>query len=65
LRQRIRTAFARAPPARGVASAAVKAELRASTDRALRLGVIGVPTTRVADQLFWGDDRLPDVARRR
>ena len=49
----------------GIANAAVKAELRASTDRALRLGVIGVPTTRVGDQLFWGDDRLPDVARAR
>jgi 2-hydroxychromene-2-carboxylate isomerase/quercetin dioxygenase-like cupin family protein len=49
----------------GIANAAVKAELRASTDRALRLGVIGVPTTRVGDHLFWGDDRLPDVARAR
>jgi 2-hydroxychromene-2-carboxylate isomerase len=48
---------------RGIASAPVKAELRASTDRALRLGVLGVPTTRIGDQLFWGDDRLSDVAR--
>jgi 2-hydroxychromene-2-carboxylate isomerase/quercetin dioxygenase-like cupin family protein len=47
---------------RGIASDAVKAQLRASTDRALRLGVTGVPTTRVRDQLFWGDDRLGDVA---
>jgi 2-hydroxychromene-2-carboxylate isomerase/quercetin dioxygenase-like cupin family protein len=47
---------------RGVASPPVKAELRAATDRALRLGVPGVPTTRVGDQLFWGDDRLPEVA---
>jgi 2-hydroxychromene-2-carboxylate isomerase/quercetin dioxygenase-like cupin family protein len=50
---------------RGIQSPAVKAELRASTDRALRLGVVGVPTTRVGDQLFWGDDRLLDVARAR
>jgi len=47
---------------RGIACAAVKAELRAATDRALRLGVPGVPTTRLHDQLFWGDDRLSDVA---
>jgi 2-hydroxychromene-2-carboxylate isomerase len=49
----------------GIANPAVKIELRASTDRALRLGVIGVPTTRVGDRLFWGDDRLEDAARAR
>ncbi len=51
--------------AAGIGSDAVKAELRACTDRALRLGVMGVPTTRLGDQLFWGDDALPDVARAR
>jgi 2-hydroxychromene-2-carboxylate isomerase len=51
--------------ARGIGSGAVKAELRACTDRALRLGVAGVPTTRLGDQLFWGDDALPEVARAR
>jgi 2-hydroxychromene-2-carboxylate isomerase/quercetin dioxygenase-like cupin family protein len=50
---------------RGIGSGAVKAELRAYTDRALRLGVEGVPTTRVGDELIWGDDRLEDVARAR
>jgi 2-hydroxychromene-2-carboxylate isomerase/quercetin dioxygenase-like cupin family protein len=49
----------------GVSSDAVKTQLRASTDRALRLGVTGVPTTRVGDQLFWGDDRLADAAAAR
>jgi 2-hydroxychromene-2-carboxylate isomerase/quercetin dioxygenase-like cupin family protein len=49
----------------GIGDAAVKAELRASTERALRLGVMGVPTTRVGDELFWGDDRLEEVARAR
>ena len=49
---------------RGIAGP-VKAELRAYTDRALRLGVEGVPTTRVGDALLWGDDRLEDVARAR
>lgn len=48
---------------RGIASSPIKAELRAATDRALRLGVLGVPTTRLDDQLYWGDDRLPEVAR--
>ncbi len=48
---------------RGIAASPVKAELRAATDRALRLGVPGVPTTRLHDQLLWGDDRLPEVAR--
>ena len=49
----------------GIANPAVKAELRAATDRALRLGVVGVPTTRVGDELLWGDDRLPEVASAR
>ncbi len=36
----------------------VKQALRAATDEAHALGVIGVPTAAVAGQLFWGDDRL-------
>ncbi|HEX5224185.1 MAG TPA: DsbA family protein [Solirubrobacteraceae bacterium] len=40
----------------------VKDALRATTDEAIALGVIGVPTVLVADQLFWGDDRLLDAA---
>src|SRR4051812_28624808 len=35
-----------------------KDRLRANTDRALSLGVFGVPTVVVGDQVFWGDDRL-------
>lgn len=49
---------------------AVKLELRANTDQALRDGVFGVPTLRVDDQCFWGndatamiDDYLADPAR--
>jgi 2-hydroxychromene-2-carboxylate isomerase len=41
----------------------VKARLRAATDRALALGVMGIPTTRVGATLYWGDDRLEDVAQ--
>ena len=46
----------------GVESKTVKDALRAATDEALGLGVVGVPTVAVGDQLFWGDDRLEDAA---
>lgn len=36
----------------------VKAELRASTERAAKLGVFGVPTFAVDGELYWGQDRL-------
>lgn len=42
---------------------AVKAALRERTERAIALGVRGVPTVLVGDQAFWGDDRLEDAAR--
>ena len=41
---------------------AVKEQLRATTDGAHELGVIGVPTVIVGEQLFWGDDRLEEAA---
>jgi len=41
----------------------VKARLRAATDGANAIGVIGVPTVAVAGRLFWGDDRLEEAAR--
>ena len=37
-------------------AAEVKAQLRANTDAAITAGVFGVPTLRVADQIFWGND---------
>jgi 2-hydroxychromene-2-carboxylate isomerase len=37
-------------------AAEVKAQLRANTDAAIAAGVFGVPTLRVADQMFWGND---------
>jgi 2-hydroxychromene-2-carboxylate isomerase len=40
----------------------IKLALRAATDAAHALGVFGVPTIAIDDQLFWGDDRLPEVA---
>jgi 2-hydroxychromene-2-carboxylate isomerase len=47
---------------KGVESRAVKDSLRAATQEALAAGVVGVPTVRVGNQLFWGDDRLEDAA---
>jgi 2-hydroxychromene-2-carboxylate isomerase len=41
---------------------AIKARLRAATDRAGDLGVIGVPSVVVGGEVFWGDDRLEVAA---
>jgi 2-hydroxychromene-2-carboxylate isomerase len=43
----------------------VKVALRATTEAAFARGVVGVPTLAIGDELFWGDDRLEDAARRR
>ena len=40
----------------------VKRALREATATAHALGVFGVPTIAVGDELFWGDDRLEDAA---
>jgi 2-hydroxychromene-2-carboxylate isomerase len=40
----------------------IKQALRSATDAAYELGVIGVPTIAIDDELFWGDDRLEDAA---
>jgi 2-hydroxychromene-2-carboxylate isomerase len=52
---------------KGIETQSVKDKLRAATDEALALGLVGVPTVAVGAQLFWGDDRLEeavDAARR-
>lgn len=41
----------------------VKLALREATDAAHALGVFGVPTMAIDDELFWGEDRLADAAR--
>lgn len=38
---------------------AVKEELRANGDAAIKAGVFGVPTFEVGGQLFWGEDMTP------
>jgi 2-hydroxychromene-2-carboxylate isomerase len=45
-----------------IASREIKARLRATTDAAYAVGVHGVPTVRVGDALFYGDDRLEEAA---
>jgi 2-hydroxychromene-2-carboxylate isomerase len=40
----------------------IKLALRTGTDAAHALGVFGVPTIAIDDELFWGDDRLQDAA---
>ena len=46
---------------KGIETRSVKDKLRTATDRALELGVEGIPTLAVGDELFWGDDRLEDA----
>ena len=42
--------------------AALKAILKERTEAAWALGVPGVPTTVVGEQVFFGDDRRPEPA---
>ncbi|MES2632151.1 MAG: 2-hydroxychromene-2-carboxylate isomerase [Pseudomonadota bacterium] len=46
-------------PRRDSADPSVKDELKANTERAIELGLFGVPTLAVDDKLFWGFDALP------
>ena len=39
----------------------IKRALRDTTDAAHDLGVFGVPTIAIEDELFWGDDRLAEA----
>jgi 2-hydroxychromene-2-carboxylate isomerase len=39
----------------------VKDGLREATDKAAALGVIGVPSLVVGEEVFWGDDRLEEA----
>lgn len=49
-------AFGLADPAVAVACDELKRELLANGEEAMGLGVFGVPTLRVRDELFWGFD---------
>jgi 2-hydroxychromene-2-carboxylate isomerase len=39
----------------------VKDALREATDSAAKLGVFGVPSVVVGDEVFWGDDKLEEA----
>ena len=45
-----------ADPAAAIVRGEVKRELLANGEEAIRLGVFGVPTLKVRDELFWGND---------
>src|SRR5947208_303429 len=44
--------------------AEIKDELRANTERSVERGTFGAPTFFVADEIFFGKDRLRDVEER-
>jgi 2-hydroxychromene-2-carboxylate isomerase len=48
---------------KGIETRSVKDKLREATERAIELGVEGVPTVAVGGELFWGDDRLEEAAK--
>jgi 2-hydroxychromene-2-carboxylate isomerase len=39
----------------------VKSKLRYNTDHAVELGIFGVPTVKIDEELFWGSDRMHHV----
>ena len=47
----------------GAGDAAIKAELRASTEEAVARGAFGAPTFFVGDEMYFGNDRLDFVER--
>jgi 2-hydroxychromene-2-carboxylate isomerase len=46
---------------KAVETEVVKNALREATDRAAGLGVFGVPSLVVGDEVFWGDDRVEEA----
>ncbi len=46
---------------KAVQTEVVKNALREATDEAAERGVIGVPSLRVGDEVFWGDDRVEEA----
>ena len=54
--QELATVLGMSDPARAIADDAVKEQLRINTQRAIELGIFGVPTIVIDNQLFWGRD---------
>ena len=48
---------------KGIETKSVKEKLKAATEEAIELGVTGIPTVAVGDELFWGDDRLEEAVQ--
>jgi len=46
---------------RAIGADSIKARLRENTESALAAGVFGVPTLRIGQMLFWGNDATPMV----
>jgi len=46
-----------------IESPAVKDALRRNTDEAIAAGVCGVPSFKIREHLYWGQDRLELVSR--
>jgi 2-hydroxychromene-2-carboxylate isomerase len=46
---------------KGIETKSVKEKLRIATERAIEIGVEGIPTIAVGEELFWGDDRLEEA----
>jgi 2-hydroxychromene-2-carboxylate isomerase len=57
-----RTGIAPAELAGTLHAPETKDALRVATEQVLARGIFGVPTFAVAEQLFWGDDRMQDAA---
>jgi 2-hydroxychromene-2-carboxylate isomerase len=49
--------------AAGVQEPAIKDRLKALVDEAIARGVFGAPTIFVDGEMFWGNDRLPQIER--
>jgi 2-hydroxychromene-2-carboxylate isomerase len=47
---------------KGIELQSTKDRLRTATEEAYERGVRGVPSVVVADEVYWGDDRLEDAA---
>ena len=57
--QRLQALTQQLEPRHAVNSDDVKAQLKLNTDKAINLGIFGVPTFSVDEKLFWGLDALP------
>jgi 2-hydroxychromene-2-carboxylate isomerase len=49
---------------KGIETRSIKDRLKVATREAYNRGVRGVPSVVVGDEVFWGDDRLEEVAER-